>query len=437
MDFRPLAQRYLFQETKALLNRLDRVRPFAVAMPSVPAAAISLAAQAAVESYLVKGRRSLASLIQRYLTWLTGPEGRQAAPALAQKHYNLLRLKFQAVLTQFDMFADVLNQRSEHDTGVWLAGLDSVAADALTLPGNYYQPPPVICYLERGIGAAIRRARTRMPGGGENPVAIIQVPRERMIGNGIASSLVHEVGHQASALLDLMPSFRPILQGLQRVKGRWQIAWQLWERWLSEILSDFWSVGRVGVAGTLGLMNVVSLPRAFIFRVNLDDPHPAPWMRVKLSCAMGQALFPHPQWERLRLLWESLYPVGTLDLGRRQLFGVLEKTMPGFVALLLHHRPPSLRGRSLMEALAVEERQPARLAALYRAWQQNPNSMRAAPPTLVFAAIGQAKMDGLVSPEEESRLLDALLRHWALRDTLNMSTICAALGRPALAVPAA
>ncbi len=48
-------------------------------------------------------------------------------------------------------------------------------------------------------GAAIRRARTRLPGGGDNPVAIIRVPRERMVGSGIASSLVHEVGHQAAA----------------------------------------------------------------------------------------------------------------------------------------------------------------------------------------------------------------------------------------------
>ena len=66
------------------------------------------------------------------------------------------------------------------------------------------------------IGAAIRRARTRLPGGGENPVAIVRVPRERMVGTGIASSLVHEVGHQAAALLDLVNSLRPILKGLQR-----------------------------------------------------------------------------------------------------------------------------------------------------------------------------------------------------------------------------
>ena len=91
---------------------------------------------------------------------------------------------------------------------------------------GYYEPPPVICYLDRGHGAAIRRARTRLPGGGENPVAIIRVPRERMVGSGIASSLVHEVGHQASALLDLVNSLRPVLIGCNSKAGGEQVAWK-------------------------------------------------------------------------------------------------------------------------------------------------------------------------------------------------------------------
>ena len=141
---------------------------------------------------------------------------RSASAAQAQRRFTLLRLQFNATLTQFDLFSDVITQRSEHESGVWLSGLDVVAADALTLPGGYYTVPPIICYLDRGAGAAIRRARTRLPGGGDNPVAVIRVPRERMVGSGIASSLVHEVGHQAAALLDLVPSLRPVLQGLQR-----------------------------------------------------------------------------------------------------------------------------------------------------------------------------------------------------------------------------
>src|SRR5207253_206678 len=80
-----------------------------------------------------------------------------------------------------------------------------------------------------------------------------------------------------------------------------------------EIVSDFWSVARVGIASTLGLIGVVSLPRPFIFRFNFDDPHPPPWIRVKLSCAIGDGLYPHPQWRRLARLWESYYPVADLD----------------------------------------------------------------------------------------------------------------------------
>ena len=137
-------------------------------------------------------------------------------------------------------------QRSEHEHGTWLGGLDVLAADALALPG-YYDAPPVICYLDRGAGAAIRRARTRLPGGGKNPVGIIRVPRERMIGSGIASSLVHEVGHQAAALLDLVDSLRPELQARQQQGGTEQVAWQLSERWIAEIVADYWAVARVGV----------------------------------------------------------------------------------------------------------------------------------------------------------------------------------------------
>ena len=68
-------------------------------------------------------------------------------------------------------------------------------------------------------------------------------------------------------------------------------------------------MARVGVVSTMGLMGVVSLPRAFVFRLNPDDPHPAPWIRVKLSAAIGKALYPQPIWDRLSEFWESYYPL--------------------------------------------------------------------------------------------------------------------------------
>ena len=433
MPTMPFAAWMLEQEARALLTRLERVKPFALHETMLPAANILPTAQTAIERYLIKGRRELKDLVQRYISWLRGPEGQSASPADAQRSFSLLRLRFNAVLTQFDLFSDALTQRSENETGVWLSGLDVVAADALAIPGDYYQAPPLICYLDRGAGAAIRRARTRLPGGGESPVAVIRVPRERMVGSGIASSLVHEVGHQASALLDLVNSLRPVLRGLQQRQE--DSVWGFWERWISEILADFWSVARVGVTSTLGLMGVVSLPRAFVFRLNVDDPHPVPWIRVKLSCAMGQALYPHPQWERLAGLWQSFYPLAGLDEERRRLLVRLEAGMPEFVDLVMNHRPKSLRGAALAEAMETEERQPMHLSEYFRSWHRQPALMRTASPSLVFAVIGQARADGKMSPEEESNTLAKLLTHWALRSTLDTSAICAAIPRARMTAP--
>ncbi|WP_377705472.1 hypothetical protein [Pseudoduganella sp. UC29_71] len=417
----------LAQEARSLLTRLRRVRPFVLIEPMVPAAALPPSAQTAIEAHLAQGRRGLHGMVTAFLAWLQGPAARHASAAEAQRRFTFLRLKFNAGLTQFDLFNDVITQRSEHKNGTWLSGLDVVSADALALPGSYYRAPPVICYLDRGPGAAIRRARTRLPGGGDNPVAIVRVPRERMVGSSIASSLIHEVGHQGAALLDLVNSLRPVLQSMQRgggSQGTPAHVWRLWERWISEVVADLWSLARVGVVATMGLIGVVSLPRVFVFRVNPDDPHPAPWIRVKLSCALGEHLFPHPQWRRVAALWESFYPLTGLPPSQRRVLLQLEDSLPAFAALLARHRPALLRGRTLPDVMAVRARQPRRLACLFRQWSRTPQKMYDAAPSLAFAVLGQARADGRLSPEDESVLLGRLLTHWALRSTLDLTALC-------------
>lgn len=416
--------RFLENEALALLTRLNRVKPFALQIPSVLAAAVAPAAQTAIERHLAVGRRELRQLVAQFRAWLRSVAGRVVDLAEAQRRFSLLRLRFNTILSQLDIFADALVQRSEHEYGTWLGGLDVVAADALTLTG-YYKAPPVVCYLDRGAGAAIRRARTRLPGGGDNPVAIIRVPRERMIGSGIASSLVHEVGHQAAALLGLVDSLRPILQALANRNERHRTAWFCWERWISEIVADLWAVAKLGITATTGLMAVVSVPRAFVFRVSLEDPHPFPWIRVKLGCALGKALHPDPQWHQLSSLWEVFYPRTGLDPARQNLLSDLERTLPEFVHVLINHRPRLLRGRSLLEVLDPARRAPRQLRFLWSQWRHTPNAVKDAPPTLAFAVVGQARADHAISPAEESDWLGKLLTFWALRGTLDMSELCA------------
>ncbi len=425
------ALRLLRQEATALLTRLGRVRPFVLHETMVPAAAPSTTAQGAIEGYVAAERRALRRRVEEFVAWLDDAGGR-AAPEVAQRRFTWLRMRFNVVLSNFDLFADVLTQRSEHDTGVWLAGLDVAAEDALALRGNFYRPPPLICYIDRGPGAAIRRARTRLAGGGENPVAVIRVPRERMVGSGIASSLVHEVGHQAAELLGLVPSMRGELQGLLRSPGGQRLAWRLWERWISEILADLWSVSRVSIAAPLGLMAVVSLPTAFVFRLSWNDPHPIPWIRVKLSCAMGDALYPHPQWRQLSAVWGALYPIESVDPGRRALMTLIEETLPALVTLLVNHRPPALRGKSLQEVLAAPDRHPKSLAQL-AANGTTVSDLMKHRPTLAFAVLGQSRVDGGWGAESEGNTVARLLRVWALGGALSPKRRCLTNGTVARA----
>lgn len=419
MDVPATSRALLEQEARALLTRLDQVKPLALQETMVLAAALPARAQSAIERFLYNGRVSLRKQVNAYLAWIRGP-GRTAPPDHCQERFVTIRMRFNAILSQFDTFSEVVTQRSEHETGVWLSGLDVLAADALTGPGLIQQAPPVICYLARGPGAAIRRARTRLEGGDLSPAAIIRVPRERLIGHGIASSLVHEVGHQAAASLNLVESLRPDLARRRANAGPNAPVWVNWERWISEIVADLWSVGTLGISSTLGLFGVVSLPRYFVFRPSGDDPHPIPYVRVLLSAAIGHELYPHRQWATLAQAWRQLYPVQRLPTERRQELSRIEAGIPEFARAVVEHRPASLRGRTLRQAFPLAERRPDHLVALYRRWNGDLGAMSRQPPSLVFAAIGQARAAQLITPEAESQLLSALLRAWALRSSLNV-----------------
>ena len=417
MDVRRLSSSLLEMEARGLLARLDQIAPLALNETMVPAASLPARASFEIERFLHGGRKLLRRQVHEYLGWL-GEGGAAATPAEQQYRFVLIRLRFNAILSQFDLFTEVVTQRSESRTGVWLSGLDALAADALQMTPWIGDPPPVVCYLARGPGAAIRRARTKLPGGDLSPAAMIRVPRERMVGHGIASSLVHEVGHQGAALLDLVPSLRGELARHTPSDAPRAAVWRTWQSWISEIVADLWSVATLGISSTLGLLAVVSLPRFFVFRPSGGDPHPIPYVRVLISCAMGSALYPHPQWAEMAATWKALYPADQLPPTRRQEFAVLEAEIPAFVQVLLGHRSPALQRRSLRESFPLPQRQPARLLDLHRTWATDLGVMARQPPSLVFAVIGQARAAGQITPEAESRLLGVLLRAWALRSTL-------------------
>jgi hypothetical protein len=229
-------------------------------------------------------------------------------------------------------------------------------------------------------------------------------------------------------LLGLVESLRPEIQRAWRdITGAERVAWRLYERWVSEVVADLYSIARVGVSSTMGLIGLVSLPSAFVFRMAPDDPHPFAWIRVHLSCAFGDALYPDPQWRQLAHVWSSFYPIRRLPLDRVRVIQALLTTMPAFVRLVLGHRPAALRGRALGEVLHGSDRSPDRLVRLFHEWMADRSAIPRTRPALAFAVIGQARARGLLTPEAEDRMLGRLISYWALQSTLQANARLAAL----------
>src|SRR4051794_25221938 len=119
MTLTPFAASTLALESRALLTRLARLQPFALVTPMVGAARVSSAASGAIEHYLRRRRRELRTHIRAFSAWLESAEGRSATPAEAQRRFSFLKLRFNAAITQFDIFFDALAGRSEVGSGVW------------------------------------------------------------------------------------------------------------------------------------------------------------------------------------------------------------------------------------------------------------------------------------------------------------------------------
>ncbi|NCD68721.1 hypothetical protein [Mucilaginibacter agri] len=403
---------YLNNEACSLLTRLNQVQPFSMTMPMVKGASVSAKAFKEIIELLENEKAALRKNIYRFIKQVKRQQKAKADEKQLQAAFAVLKLRFNDILDQLDIFADVLSQRGENDTGVWLAGLDVLAEDGMEAIKLLADIPALMVYLDRGHGAAIRRARTRLPGGDENPVAIIQVPRERLVGSGIASSLIHEVGHQVASLLNLVPSLSAVLA--RKVdEGRNAGAWQYFNRCISEIISDVWALGHLGVSATMGLMGVVTLPRYFQFRLDMNDPHPAPYLRVQISCWFGKRFYPHPQWDKLWLMWNSFYPREGLDKESLRIMNAIELELDAFIEILIHHSTKEMRGKKLMELFPIAERQPDKLKQLYQLWNKKKISLSAMPPTLVFAVMGQAKAELEIDASAESSVLTRQLRHWA------------------------
>lgn len=284
------------------------------------------------------------------------------ALATAGRAIQLFRRRFAQVETTLEFFGDAVNSRTSETLRTVLRLLDGLAMASMTpaLTSAGIPVPPVLTYLDKGMGASILRAGIRLWNPGTiNPVAAVKVVRHNLYR---PTSLFHETGHQVAHLTGWVPSLRV---SLGRVLVDDLQLRRMWVPWASEIAADVYAFLLTGYASVSALYDVVGDERT-ILRWPVGDPHPIGWLRTRLGCALCRHTFGPGPWDRLEAAMLTAHPLDRAEPTTAELLARSADRLPQLAAACLRAPVPMLEGRPMTAVLNPIRVSPGSLEELER-----------------------------------------------------------------------
>ena len=294
----------------------------------------SPAAWAGVERYLDRElRRHLSTVVAGLRAHGDQLAARLAAApdsglGVVQRDLIDFRRRYLQAETVLDFFGDAVNHRSTPRLGALLRGLDVLASDSMqpVLGPLGIPAPPVLTYVDKGLGASILRAGVRLwAEGGLSPAAAIKVTRHNLLR---PTALVHETGHQVAHLTGWNTELAGVLRATAGPAG--SIASVAWGSWASEVAADVQAFCLLGYGAVAALHDVVAGDSEGVFRILPGDPHPAAWLRVLFNVELCRLWFGAGPWDELGAAWTASHP---LERGSTALRAVADDTLPRMRAL--------------------------------------------------------------------------------------------------------
>lgn len=319
-----------------------------------------------------------------------------------------IELEMTKSFTFFDTFMDLLTQRHTPELGRLLAGCDVLALDAVRRPHpalSIVEAPIVGC--DRGFGAKTFREYVRFPGGGYNPMPLVQIPYSRLKEKYNLTSVLHEVGHEVMVRCGLRKTLPGALRsGLARSGAPAEIG-DLLALWSSEIGPDFWAFCGSGLAQAGAIKEILALPPPHAFRISWTDPHPPPYLRALICFDWCRRLWGSGIWDRWEKEWRDLYPLESAPAATRDLIRKISSYIPAVSGILLRTRFRSLNGKRIPDLFDLSILAPSELKR--RAGGNT--DLRGMPPSSHLAVFRLIKERGKLDEEG----LDGLMTHWLLK----------------------
>jgi hypothetical protein len=281
---------------------------------------------------------------------------------IVRRHVVRFRGRFLRVETGLEFYGAAVNDRSSPKLGALLAACDILAGRALepVLTPLGRAVPPILSYLDSGLGASVLRAGLRLWDGRTlSAAAAIKLTRHNL--NGRPTALLHEAGHQMAFMLgwneELAAAFRAELRDDPELA-------EAWSGWSSEIAGDCMGFVHAGYAAVAALHDVIAGESASVYAMRPLDPHPVAHLRVLLGVAMATRFFGEGPWTGLGRAWLVAHPVRQAPADVRPLIERSIPRLPRIVEVCLVDPMKAFGGRPLTALVDPLRVRPDALAAL-------------------------------------------------------------------------
>jgi len=261
-----------------------------------------------------------------------------------------------------EFYTDAVNSRTNPEIGSMLQACDILALrsmQALLNPLGKFTPP-VLTYLNEGLGANILKAGLRLwDRKTYSPAAAIKITRHNLF---LPTALIHETGHQAAHLTGWNQELaNALLIGLR--KTSLEVA-TTWSNWASEIAADTFAFAHTGYAAVASLQNVASGGKNWVFQYVDGDPHPIGYIRVLLGTAMCQHFYGDGPWNALAEIWKKRYPLSFADRDVARFLTQSEPLLPEIVKICLLQPMSGFDNQALVRYIHPKHVSPTALMAL-------------------------------------------------------------------------
>lgn len=312
--------------------------------------------QQSVQRLIVMGEHLIQHLLE---------SERYSIPSSNHHEIEKLRSQYMRVETMLDFFASALATRTNPEMVSMMRACDRIAETAMNtiLQPLGHNTPPVLVYLDKGLGASILKAGLRLwDGFTENPVAAIKIVRHNLLR---PTALIHEVGHQVAHITGWNEALATGLRS--RLNGLGEEVSETWASWAPEIAADAYAFVHTGFASVASLHDVVDGPSGSVFRYLPGDPHPISYLRVLLGIECCRLCFGQGPWDYMRRNWLEKHSLQAVANEIRDLLRASIKVLPLVADLVLQGRFASFGGQSLSYYIDPANVHPAKLEQVVQA----------------------------------------------------------------------